>query len=462
VVVDGKVQSMAVDPTKALLDPAGPLSLLQSTLASSLSGDPGATVSVGVANNKVAISVTGAGSSHTISFGAAGDSSNFLSLMNLSTVQGTTTSGALSLHSSALVGVTQTNQSLATAGLATGINAPSGAFAINGVQISFNAATDSINSVLSAINNSTAGVVAGYNSITDRVTLTNKNTGQSAITMQDVSGNFLAAMNLAPGTTNAQQLGANASVTVNGATIASPSNTITSAVPGMSIKALATTTSGSPATVTVAPDTAAITKSIQGYVDAANKVLNDITATQQKDLSTGQYGALFGDSYLTGLRNHILTLTTGQVTSSGAYRSLQDIGITTGAVGSKLDTTSSLLLDTAKLTAALAANPGQVAALFNGTTANNGFTGAAQQINRYLQQQTNAVNGPFALYQTNNNTQIKNMQVRITQLQTQLSAQRRVLTVQFTAMSTALSNLSAESAALGYSSSSSSSSTSGG
>ncbi len=472
VVVDGKVETVNVDPTKPLIDPPGTtppqgaLSQLQAAIQAGLS-DNTATVNVGVSGDKVAISITGGDTTqtHTISFGAAGDSSNFLALMNLTTAQatGTTAGSGLALGSSANVGVASPNATLSQANLATALTgtpdptsgAATGSFSINGVSISWNAGTDSLNSVIGRINSSSAGVNAQYNSVTDQLVLTNKATGQTAINLADTSGNFLAAMNLAPGTTGAQALGHNASITVNNTTVTSTSNTFTNAAPGLSITALQP---GASTTLTVGPDVAGITKQVQSFVDAANKVLNDINTTQQKDATSGTYSSLLGDPTLTGLQNQLLTMITGRVSSSGAYQSLQDLGITTGAVGSVPGSTQTLTLDPTKLAAALTANPGQVAALFNGTTATNGFQGVAQQLNTYLFQQINPNVGAFAQYQSTGDAQIKNLQGQITNLNNYVADQRQVLTAQFQAMATALTQLSAENSLFASMSSSSSSS----
>lgn len=465
IVVDGALQTIAVDPTKPLVDPAGTtpprgaLSRLQAAIAAGI-GDPGATVSVGVTNDKVSINITGATAKHTLSLGAQGDTSNVLSLLNLSTAQGSTSSGSLALTSSSNVGVASPSAPLSAASLGTALSSPTGAFSIDGVSIAWNAGSDSLNNVINRINSSAAGVTAQYNSVTDQLVLTNKATGQSALNLQDTSGNFLAAMNLAPGMTTAQTLGANASLTVNGTTVSSTSNTVTNAVPGLSITAGAVTPAGgAPTTLTVATDTATVTKNVQAFIDAANKTLSDVNTTQQKDPTSGTYSQLFGDSTLIGLKNYLLTTITGRLTPTGAYQSLQDVGVTTGRVGSAPGTTGSLSFDTAKFAAALAANPGQVASLFNGTTGTSGFSGVAQTINTYLFGQTNPLFGPFAQYQKTGDTEIKSMQSRITNLNNTIAQQRKILVAQFQAMSTVYGNLSAESGI--FNSSSSSSLTSG-
>jgi len=450
VVIDGKVQQVNVDPTKSLTDPNGALTLLQQTLTAGLqASDPGISATATVSGNKIQIQVSGGSAAHTISFGASGDSSNFLQAMNLSTANATVTGGgSATMSSSAVVGVAQTGAILTQANLATGLNNTTGSFTVNGVSIGWDASQDSISSVIGKINSSSAGVTATYNANTDQLQLSNTATGQGAMALQDVQGNFLAAMNLAPGTTNAEILGQNASLSINGGpTIYSASNTITNAIPGLSINALALTT-GAPATLTVGPDVSGITKNVQTFVTAANKLITDINTTQQKDPTTGTYSFLLGDSTLTGLSNSVLNMITGQLTSSGAYQSLQDLGITTGAVGSQPGTTNGLTLDTTKLAAALAANPSQVAALFAGTVANNGFQGVGQQLNTYLNQQTNPINGPFAQEQSTGNTQITQYQARITEIQYQITQQRAILTSEFAAMTTALGSINAQSAAL--------------
>ncbi len=459
-VVDGKfLPPIAVDPSQTL---QSVLSHMQSTIQTA-TGDSGVTV--GIVGNK--ISVGGGTSSHAIVFGAGGDTSNFLSLMNLSTVQGTVAPGG-ALTSSTGVGVVQPAQLLNAAALATPITSTTndgagnltGSFAVNGVSIAWNAGTDSVNDVIGRINSSSAGVTAQYNSATDALVLTNKTTGQAAMNLQDTTGNFLQAMNLQPDTTGAQALGTSASLTLNGkTTVTSPTSTFSNVVPGLSITAL---TQGQTATLTVGPDTAGVTKQVQAFVDGVNKVLGDINLTQQKDSTSGTYSSLLGDPVLNSLKDRLITTITGALTSSGSYQSLQDIGVTTGIVGSAAGTTSTLHLDTTKLAAALTANPSAVANLFNGTKAVTGFDGVAQQLNTYLLQESNPFTGPFGQYQSSGDTRVKTIQTQITALQAAMANHRKILTTQFTAMSNALSMLNNQAAIFASSGASSSSSSGSG
>jgi hypothetical protein len=72
----------------------------------------------------------------------------------------------------------------------------SGAFEVNGVQISVNSTTDTLQSLLTRINSSGAGVTASYNSTTDKLSITANSPGAALTLGNDTSG-FLTAAKLA-------------------------------------------------------------------------------------------------------------------------------------------------------------------------------------------------------------------------------------------------------------------------
>lgn len=86
---------------------------------------------------------------------------------------------------------------LDSAGLTTEVTA--GTFSINGVELTVDPSTDSLDDVLSDINASSAGVTATYDSATGLVTLTNSTVGDSSIINlggSDDDSNFLTAINV--------------------------------------------------------------------------------------------------------------------------------------------------------------------------------------------------------------------------------------------------------------------------
>lgn len=72
-----------------------------------------------------------------------------------------------------------TAAALDSSGIAAEIDA--GNFTINGVQFSVDPTTDSLDTILNAINSSAAGVTATYDAITDKVTLANTTAGDTSV-----------------------------------------------------------------------------------------------------------------------------------------------------------------------------------------------------------------------------------------------------------------------------------------
>src|SRR5262249_2100264 len=138
----------------------------------------------------------------------------------------------------------------------TGDTNGDGKFTINGVEISYNVNTDTISSVMAQINDSSAGVSASYDSINDRLVLSNKSTGDLGIAVNETTPGLLASLGLASGTTFTR--GGNAEFTINGGDVlTSASNTLDGTAHGISGLSV-TATSLDTQTITVAPDTQAM------------------------------------------------------------------------------------------------------------------------------------------------------------------------------------------------------------
>src|SRR6185369_756153 len=212
------------------------------------------------------ITLTSASNTEII-LGSATDTSNFLQVAHLYN------NGSGAITSTSPLGSVRLAANLSDSNLSTGITGDTigqGEFTINGVSITYDLSTDSIQSVLERINNSAAGVTAAYNAQTDGFVLTNKSTGDVGIAAQDVTGNFLTGTNLAQATLTH---GKNLLYTLNDGTtpLVSQTNTITeasSSIPGLSVAALATGL----VTVTVTSDTSKIKSAIQAFITAYNNV----------------------------------------------------------------------------------------------------------------------------------------------------------------------------------------------
>src|SRR5205085_11644776 len=116
----------------------------------------------------------------------------------------------------------------------------------------------------------------------------------------DGSGNFLAAMNVLGADQTYGRPAIYSIDTVNGGQpLSSSTNTISGVIPGVTLDLK--TASASPVTVTIAPDTAAITNQLQQFVDAFNKALDAISTQTKYDPTTRTGGPLSGDSALLGI-----------------------------------------------------------------------------------------------------------------------------------------------------------------
>ncbi len=297
------------------------------------------------------------GGGSNVLVGAGGDTSNFLAATNLLQSPTGTTRTSVSGIAGANTGV-----DLQDARLQTALSASTGTFTINGVQFAWDKTSDSLNNLISDINSSAAGVTAAYDATTDQLTLTSKTLGSSQITLSDDSGNFLAATGLLAA---AQSTGTSASYRINGGALRySTSNTVTNALPGVTLTFHDTTTSS--VSVEIGADSSSATSAIQSFVDQYNKVNADIASATKYDSSgQGQNGVMFGDASLRIMSDTLHGMLTGPVLGfTGSIRTLSDVGISFGTPGKAVGTTDKLVFDASKFASAYQSDATTVVNLF--------------------------------------------------------------------------------------------------
>ncbi|MCM8749727.1 flagellar filament capping protein FliD [Thermomicrobiaceae bacterium CFH 74404] len=295
-----------------------------------------------------------------IQLGSGSDTSNFLDVASLLAAPrvGDTVTGTRSL------GAVKSGEPLTNAALATAVTA-AGTLTINGVEIAYDPAIDSLSTVINRINASSAGVTASYDAATDRVILTSKATGSQTIGLSD-TGNLLAALNIDP---QNQQLGQNAVYSLDGgATFQySASNTVTDAIPGVSLTLTRTTSTAYSFTVEADPEPAVA--AVKKFVEQFNSVLSFIQDKTSYDANTKKAGTLMADGAVRSIEATLRRMISSPaVDPDGAYAALSEIGISFGAIGSAVGTTNQLQLDETKLRNALANNPNAVYDLFAATS----------------------------------------------------------------------------------------------
>lgn len=428
-----------------------------STVFSNISTATGGKVTASLSGNK--ITLTGDGTTTNVVAGASTDTSNFLSVMNL---KGATYSGGAGGTVTSMYGIgiaqagvgidtTTPGPSLTGAGITS---TTTGKFKVNGVEITYNTTTDSINNVLTKINNSTAGVSAIYNTVDDKITLTSRTTGSGAISLEDVTGNFLNAVGLIDPArqqiTNGQNalvgiVGINGFTTSTGAAdfskdVSSATNTFTNTIPGLTLTAVKTDSGLQ--TVTVAPDNTAITAKAKAFVDQYNQSIDAINSATAK----GQPNAFNSD--LRQIKDRLRSIVGNTVsTLSGPPKSLMDIGIST----TKADRIH-LSLDEAKFKAALEANPDRVAQIFQLTQPDPADPtktqnlGVAAQTKDYLFKAGSST-GVFKTRDKATQTQQRVYDQQIQSVNKRLDKTRLSMVNQFTAMEKAVSKLKSQQSA---------------
>lgn len=278
---------------------------------------------------------------------------------------------------------------------------------------------DTLNSLVSYINNQNAGVTATVlnDSTGARLAIFSNSTGTSgAVTVN----NNTTALSFNPPVG-----GTNATFTVDGIPFSSTSNTVSGAIPNVTLNLLAAIPSV-PVQVSVASDANQAEQAISTFVGAYNTVVGDINNQFTVAPGTSSEGPLGGDSSLRSLQSSLLTDATF-TSGSGQINSLAAIGITMNDDGT-------LSIDSSQLSSALSSNPSAVLNFFQ-NTAQSGF---ANNFASDLQNLTDPSTGILSLDLSQNQAQQTDLGNSISDLQTQIGSQQQTLDSQFAQVSAEL------------------------
>lgn len=165
---------------------------------------------------------------------------------------------------------------------------------------------------------------------------------------------------------NAVEAAQDALLTVDGLAISRPTNQITEAIPGVTLALTKTTTT--PATLSLAGDSASLKTKIQGFVSAYNDIVNAGHTASGYGSQKATNSVLRADPAIRRSLDRIAQIASGQVAGTSAnYKSLSSVGISLSRDGI-------MSFDATKLDAALAKDPGAVQKLFI-TDSASGATG---------------------------------------------------------------------------------------
>jgi flagellar hook-associated protein 2 len=143
--------------------------------------------------------------------------------------------------------------------------------------------------VLSNAQGSYLSLISGTSGSAGKLTINDTNVGSNTPTLT-AGGAALPFTNTVTG--------ADAVMTVDGSTVTSSSNTVTTAIPGVTFQIL-NTDMGSPVQVVIANDTADVSSAMESFVSAYNAVMTDLNTQEQ----AGE--PLFGNSVIAQLQQQL-------------------------------------------------------------------------------------------------------------------------------------------------------------
>ena len=235
------------------------------------------------------------------------------------------------------------------------------------VSVTIDSTNNTLAGVRDAINAASADVVAsivndgsGYRLVIqsansgaeNAVTISVTDTGDSNST--DNAGLSQLAFDQSAANVTQTNAGSDAALTINGLSVASPTNTVSSAVEGVTFTLKKTT--AAPVTISVSKDTAKAKAAVEGLVNGFNTLNAELNSLTTYNTATSSGSILTGNATLRSLARTIQSSMNAAVANSGGlYSTLAELGITTKAVD------GSLAVDSTRLDAILAKDPSDVA-----------------------------------------------------------------------------------------------------
>jgi flagellar hook-associated protein 2 len=305
-----------------------------------------------------------------------------------------------------------------------------------------------VSGLSAAINLAAPGVQASVVTNSDgtqRLALVSKTPGAAGeITIADASNHSSSPTTLGDSTktdTNSGlglktvQDGLDATMTVDGITHGSPSNTVTNAIPGVTFQLLSTGTSNPDATappvqVVISNDTSSIESAINTFVNDYNTVIKAINTQEGKD-SSGNPEPLYGTAVLGHLQQGLLSAI-GSTFGTNAVKSLISLGVSASASD---DGTITLNSDT--LNSALNDNFDQVVSFFQDAGSfGSSFTKTLEGLGN-----NSATGGAVALALSQNSSEESSLNDDISKHEALIATQKTNLTAELNAANQVLQSI---------------------
>jgi flagellar hook-associated protein 2 len=232
------------------------------------------------------------------------------------------------------------------------------------VNVTISSANNTLDGLASSINNLSAGVIASVVSDANgsRLALVSNTSG--------APGDLTVPGNTTGLTFTKAVTGTNASLVVDGIPISSTSNTVTSAINGVTLS-LVSAAPSSPVSITVSPDTSNATNALNAFVSAYNTAIKDIN-TQFQVTGNTVGGPLNADGSVREAQGSLLGAIAFSTPGNNGIVNLASLGI-------NLNNDGTLSVDQSKLSSTLASNYSSVQNFLQ-----NSSTGFAQNLSTSL------------------------------------------------------------------------------
>ena len=308
---------------------------------------------------------------HELVIGASNDTTNFATIANLNKTGYNTITGSRALYR------VNVNSLITQSGLYRDGDITEGTFIIGDAEFTIDSTT-TLSSLINQINkNDKAYANAYWDTLSGTLVIQSTNTGASLINIEAGTSNFTDIMGFTKTkdgvsalVTDSQTLGQNAVVRINGTTVTSATNVITSdisRIKGLTIN-LKNVSEGETVTITVEQDKESIYNAVSDTLDSYNAMMEALN----KELS--DRSSLGGESILKLMRNNLKRLMTSSLTGAYVFKNLASVGISTGQASDDISTNvTSLLIDKDKFMDALNTDSDAVQDLLVGTKANPGI-----------------------------------------------------------------------------------------
>jgi flagellar hook-associated protein 2 len=302
--------------------------------------------------------------------------------------------------------------------------------------------TSSKNITIDGTNNSLEGIAKAINQADIGVSAAIINTGSAtepyrlSLTGKDVATTFSLDASGLSGTPLALddpvQEASTAKILVDTIPIESTSNTLTEAIPGVTLDLLRAEV-GKTTTLNISVDKESIKSSITAFAEGYNEVMSFITS--QSSVDGSEAGVLGGDASINAVKRRLQNMLTESTANSGIFKTMSQLGFETQKDGT-------LNVNNTTLSNAINNNLDDLATMLAGE---DGVTGVATKFKNYLYEMTNSGTGLLKIKKDSIDSSLGKINTKITAIEARLEQRQKNLESQFSAMETLVSGLNSQS-----------------